>query len=179
MRCLYLCLNAVLTLKAVAMKTCCEALFLSAVLLSGGHALAADTPANESLNEPTIKVADRLHNARSWIAAKDWSKALAELQAAVREEPRNADVHNLLGYTYRKQTSPNLSKAFQHYDTALQLNPRHLGAHEYIGEAYLMAKKPAQAAKHLAQLQTLCGKQTCEEYVDLARALADYKAANP
>jgi hypothetical protein len=61
---------------------------------------------------------------------------------------------------------------------ALQLDPKHKGAHEYIGEAYLMDKKPAEAEKHLASLEKICGNKTCEEYADLAKSLADYRAKN-
>ncbi len=133
--------------------------------------LAADTP-----NAPGA--GDRLVSARKAIDAKDWSRAMFELNQAVRDEPRNADVHNLLGYTYRKRATPDIAKAFEHYKTALSLNPRHKGAHEYIGEAYLTEKKPAEAEKHLVQLEAICGNKTCEEYADLAKALADYKAKN-
>lgn len=143
-------------------------------LLASSAAFAADTP---TVSEPTPS--ERLATARTAIQAKDWRKAIAELNAAARAEPRNADVHNLLGYSYRKQATPNLSKAFEHYGTALKLNPQHKGAHEYIGEAYLMDKKPADAEKHLAELEKLCGNKTCEEYADLAKAIADYKARNP
>ena len=38
-----------------------------------------------------------------------------------------------------------------------------------------MDKKPAEAEKHLVQLEALCGNKTCEEYADLAKAIADYK----
>jgi hypothetical protein len=38
-----------------------------------------------------------------------------------------------------------------------------------------MDKKPAEAEKHLAELQRICGNTTCEEYVDLAHAIAQYK----
>ncbi len=132
---------------------------------------AADTPKGPTTSE-------RLEGARKAIEAKDWSKAMFELNQALREESRNADVHNLLGYTYRKRATPDLAKAFDHYKTALNLNPKHKGAHEYIGEAYLMDKKPAEAEKHLAQLEALCGNKTCEEYADLAKSIADYKAKN-
>ena len=135
------------------------------------HAQAADTPSGPPVSE-------RLANARKAIDAKDWSKAMFELNQATREEPRNADVHNLLGYTYRKRATPDLAKAFEHYNTALRLDPKHKGAHEYIGEAYLMDKKPAEAEKHLARLEVLCGNKTCEEYADLAKSIADFKAAN-
>jgi len=121
---------------------------------------------------------ERIDLAREAIKKQDWKRSLAELNLAVREEPRNADVHNLLGYTYRKQANPNLPKAFEHYKTALSLNPKHKGAHEYVGEAYLMDKKPQEAEKHLAELEKICGNKTCEEYADLAKALADYKAKN-
>ena len=98
------------------------------------------------------------------------------MNLAAKEDPRNADVQNLLGYSYRKRSNPDLTKAFEHYNEALKLNPRHKGAHEYIGEAYLMDKKPAEAQKHLAQLEVLCGNKTCEEYADLAKAIANYNA---
>ena len=138
---------------------------------------AADTPGSN----PSVRatpVSERLGTARKAIETKDWSRAMSELNLAVRDEPRNADVHNLLGYSYRKRATPDLAKAFEHYKTALQLDPKHKGAHEYIGEAYLMDKKPAEAEKHLAQLETICGNKTCEEYADLAKSIASYKARN-
>ena len=137
-------------------------------------ALAADT--GPALRQPSAS--ERLDLARDAIKKQDWKRSLAELNLAVREEPRNADVHNLLGYTYRKQAAPNLPKAFEHYKTALSLNPKHKGAHEYVGEAYLMDKKPQEAEKHLAELEKICGNKTCEEYADLAKAIAAYKAKN-
>jgi Flp pilus assembly protein TadD len=135
---------------------------------------AEDTPSNMGSGVPEQLVA-----ARSAIAAKDWSRAISELNAALKLEPRNADVHNLLGYSHRKQARPDLAKAFEHYRLALQIDPAHKGAHEYIGEAYLMDKRPAEAEKHLAELARLCGNQTCEEYADLAEAIRAYKAGPP
>ena len=138
---------------------------------------AADTPgSNPSVPAPSVN--DRISNARKAIDAKDWNRAMSELNIAVREQPRNADAHNLLAYSYRKRATPDLVKAFEHYGTALKLDPRHKGAHEYIGEAYLMDKKPAEAEKHLAQLEAICGNRTCEEYQDLAKSIAEYKAKN-
>jgi Tfp pilus assembly protein PilF len=138
-----------------------------------GVAVAADTP-----SMPAPEAPDRMALARSAIKAKDWKKAIAELSLAVKAEPKNADAHNLLAYSNRKQAQPNLPKAFEHYKIALQLDPQHKGAHEYIGEAYLMDKKPEEAEKHLATLEKLCGNKTCEEYADLAKSLADYRAKN-
>lgn len=134
---------------------------------------AADTASIE----PTVRN-DYVGDARKAIQAKNWSAAQAALQLAIRDEPRNADAHNLLAFSYRKQAQPDLVKAFEHYNIALKINPSHRGAHEYIGEAYLMDKKPVEAEKHLASLEKICGNKTCEEFVDLQRSIAQYKATN-
>lgn len=147
-------------------------LLLSALAPAG----AADTPSPAVPAQPTVQ--ERLANARKAVAAGNWGAAMRELNVAVREEPRNADVHNLLGYTWRKRASPDLAKAFQHYDMALKYDPAHRGAHEYIGEAYLLQKRLPDAEKHLAELERLCGGRDCEEYRDLAKAIADFRARN-
>lgn len=150
---------------------------LMAVVAATSLAHAADTPATSvAIEAPSSQ--ERMTIARKAIDAKEWNRAITELNAVVRAEPRNADAHNLLGYSYRKRNPPDLAKAFDHYKTALRLDPKHKGAHEYIGEAYLMDKNPTEAEKHLAQLEAICGNRTCEEYADLAKAIADYKARN-
>lgn len=121
-------------------------------------------------------VSDRMSNARDAIKANKWPNAIAELRLAVREEPKNADAHNLLGYSYRKQAKPDLPKSFEHYNIALKLDPMHKGTHHYIGVAYLMDKKPAEADKHLAWLEKACGNRTCAEYQDLAKTISQYKS---
>jgi len=148
---------------------------IAAVAILPGLACAADTPEPVAVRAPSVS--ERMAAARNAIDVKDWSRATRELDAALRDEPRNADAHNLLGYSYRKRPSPDLGKAFEHYQAALRLNPQHKGAHEYIGEAYLMDKKPAEAEKHLAELERICGGKSCEEYADLAKSIADYKSA--
>jgi Tfp pilus assembly protein PilF len=116
-----------------------------------------------------------LRAGRKAIAASDWQTAIIHLQKAVLLEPNNPDGFNLLAFSYRKQASPDITKAFENYRIALKLDPKHRGAHEYIGEAYLMAKQPDEAQKHLALLATICGNKTCEEYGDLAQAIKNYR----
>jgi Tfp pilus assembly protein PilF len=156
------------------MKHLSKNLIVLACLVTGSALYAADSMPTAA--GPTAS--ERISTARDAIKAKNWKAALNELNMAVKEEPKNADVHNLLGYANRKQAQPNLPKAFEHYKMALQLDPKHKGAHEYIGEAYLMDKKPAEAEKHLATLEKLCGNKTCEEYADLAKSLGDYRVKN-
>jgi Flp pilus assembly protein TadD len=135
---------------------------------------AADTPVVEETRPST---ADRMATARRHLDAKDFPRAIAELQLVVREQPNHADAHNLLGYSWRKRSNPDLTKAYEHYYTALRIDPRHKGAHEYIGQAYLMEKRLPQAQQHLAELQKICGGTSCPEYQELAKAIADSTAS--
>jgi len=106
------------------------------------------------------------------IKAKDWDKAITHFSTYVKIDPVNADAQNFLGYAYRNQKKFDL--AFRHYNEALRLDPAHRGAHEYIGEAYVLVGNKAKAQEHLAALERLCTKR-CDEYQDLARAIAQAK----
>jgi Flp pilus assembly protein TadD len=149
-----------------------KSLFALGLALAATVAFAVDTP------DVAAPKSDRVANARRAIASKDWNVAVRELQVAVKDTPQNADAHNLLGYSYRKRANPDLAKSFEHYEMALKIDPRHKGAHEYIGEAYLMKKQPAEAEMHLVELEKICGGRGCEEYRDLAKSIAEYKAKN-
>ena len=147
-----------------------------ALTLLPAAAWADDTPSNMApASGVSTAAADPLRAARDAIAAQQWPKAIEQLQAQLPKMNRNADLHNLLGFAYRKQATPQLDKSFEHYRLALEIDPGHRGAHEYIGEAYLMRKQPDKAREHLASLQRLCGGTACEEYQDLAKALAAYR----
>jgi tetratricopeptide (TPR) repeat protein len=106
------------------------------------------------------------------IKAKEWDKAIAHFSTYVRIDPVSADAQNFLGYAYRNQKKYDL--AFRHYNEALRLDPSHRGAHEYIGEAYLMVGNKAKAQEHLSALERICTRR-CDEYQDLARAIAQAK----
>ncbi len=108
------------------------------------------------------------------IDRKDWKAAIESLSKAEKNMSGNADVNNLLGYAYRHVG--DLDNSFKYYKEALRIDPKHRGAHEYIGQAYLKAKQPDKAAEHLAALEKICGKG-CEEYRDLAKAIANYEKA--
>jgi Flp pilus assembly protein TadD len=107
------------------------------------------------------------------VEARDWASAIQLLSRAEVQDDRNPDLENLLGYAYRH--TGHFDEAFRHYEIALRLNPRHRGAHEYIGEAYLMVNNLAKAEEHLAELKAICFVP-CEEYSDLEKAIAAYRA---
>lgn len=104
---------------------------------------------------------------------KDWATAIDHFKAA-NKRLENADLHSHLGFAFRK--SGDLESAFKHYGVALGIEPNHRGANEYIGEAYLKVGNIDKARQHLARLEDICGK-TCEEYLDLSRAIAAYNKA--
>jgi Tfp pilus assembly protein PilF len=111
---------------------------------------------------------------RKAIEAKDYKAAVGHLTKAVQEEPKNADAHNMLGYSYRK--TGVFDKSMEHYQTALKIDSSHRSAHEYLGELYLDINQPDNAEKQLASLKKACpffGK--CEEYEDLKKAIDSYK----
>lgn len=112
---------------------------------------------------------------RKAIQAKDFKVAVGHLTKAVQEEPKNADAHNMLGYSYRKVD--DFDKSMEHYRIALKLDPNHRSAHEYLGELYLDLNQPENAEKQLVALKKSCpffGR--CEEYDDLKKAIDAYKA---
>jgi Flp pilus assembly protein TadD len=102
-----------------------------------------------------------------------WDAAIPLFKSAALRDTRNADIENYLGFASRKLG--RMAEAFAHYERALKLNPRHRGAHEYAGEASLIAGDLAAAEKHLDALREIC-LLPCEEFEDLQREVAAYKA---
>jgi Flp pilus assembly protein TadD len=143
-----------------------RSLVVAAALLVAGSAFAADVA--------TPSKPDVLAPARAQIAQKNWQGAIDALKKV--NDPSNADWNNLMGYSLRKADQANLAEAEKFYDEALRIEPRHRGALEYSGELYLMAGNLEMAEKRLATLDKACFLP-CEEYSDLKRAVARYKAA--
>lgn len=143
-----------------------------ALCVLGTSPLWAD-PAEEASGGAGVSAA--YARGKKAVEAKDWTSAVRFLNKAAVQDDRNPDLENLLGYAYRQMG--RFDEAFRHYEIALRLNPRHRGAHEYIGEAYLMVDNPAKAAEHLAALKEIC-LIPCEEYADLEKAIAAYRAGH-
>jgi tetratricopeptide (TPR) repeat protein len=107
------------------------------------------------------------------LAKANWKDAITSLELAIVRDPGNADIHNYIGYAYHRlrQVGP----AMQHYQQALTFNRRHRGAHEHLGELYLALGEPGKAEDQLKALEDIC-LIACEEFGDLERAIATYKA---
>jgi Flp pilus assembly protein TadD len=112
---------------------------------------------------------------RQAIIAKDFKSAVKSLTKAVQENPKDADAHTMLGYSYRKLGS--FDKSLEHYQMALKIDSKHRSAQEYLGELYLDMNQSANAEKQLQGLKKSCpliGK--CAEYDDLKVAIQNHKA---
>ena len=137
----------------------------SLLALSLNAAFAADTgPA---------PAADKLAAARAQIASKNWAGAIDELKRV--NDTGSADWNNLMGYSLRKSKTPDLAGSEKFYNDALRIDPNHRGTLEYSGELYLMKGDLPKAEQRLATLEQVCGA-SCEEYGDLKKAIAAYKA---
>ncbi|MCX7151789.1 MAG: tetratricopeptide repeat protein [Proteobacteria bacterium] len=142
------------------------ALFLFFAVPTAPVALAAGDPPTAAPSDPDYDAGKKA------IESKNWKSALDYFGRAAARDPGNADIHNYLGYAYRK--SGNLDAAFKSYAEALRLDPKHKGAHEYVGEAYLLVNNLSKAEEHLAALDKICFF-SCEEYRDLKKDIEEYK----
>ena len=142
----------------------------AAAVLPASDALAAGSSSSTS-NASSQADQRNIERGKQAIEAGDWERAASFLTRAAEANPRNADVFNLLAYSYRHLG--RLDDAFENYGRALDLDSKHLGAHEYIGEAYLIVGDLAKAEQHLAILTEICA--SCEETEELAEAIAHFK----
>ena len=125
------------------------------------------TAANAADTAPDPAAA--LIEARAAIDEERFGAAITLLLPVVAADPTNADAFNLLGFASRK--SGSLDEAAGYYTAALAINPSHFGALEYQGELFVMTNQLDAAKATLARLEAECAP--CEEYDDLAEALAD------
>jgi len=144
-------------------------LIVSVLALLGHGSVAA--PSDDGDDQALIADADYSAGLAA-LKVNHFSAALPRLLAALKRFPESANLHNELGYTFRKLG--RLEKAFEHYKRALSIDPRHRGAHEYIGEAYLMVGDVASAEQHLEALRSIC-TLPCEEMRDLQAALEAHR----
>ena len=142
-------------------------LFLSAMLSLSTAAMSADmTPAGPTT--PSWQA-----QTRQFIEAKNFDQAVSVLLQA--DDKQSADWHNLMGYSLRKKTPPNLVEAEKHYQSALLKEPKHRGALEYYGELLLLKNDLAGAETMLSRLDKAC-TFGCEEYRDLKKSIAQFKS---
>jgi Flp pilus assembly protein TadD len=110
------------------------------------------------------------------IKKQDYAGAIPLLLTALQKSPKDPDIMNELGYSYRE--SGQLDQALVYYRQALAIDPDHAAAREYLGELYLKQDQPNMANIELGELKRIC-KSGCEARRELEKAIADYSAAHP
>ena len=121
-----------------------------------------DSKSSISASEQVTKLYDKAYEL---VYYKKFDKSIKLLEKIAKRKDRGektADVYNLLGVSYRKQSEPNLDKAFEAYRIALDANPEHLGAHEYLGELYITLGNMNKANEMLLKLETIAGTNSME-----------------
>jgi tetratricopeptide (TPR) repeat protein len=119
------------------------------LVLSFGNVMAAGTSSTSSSGP---SVSSEFKAGKKAVKKGDFQSALGHLNKANEKNPRNADINNLLGYSYRKLGDTD--RAFEHYRIALQIDPKH--------------------QERLKVLDKAC-RWGCEEYDDLKEAIEKYK----
>ncbi len=120
--------------------------------LLSGFAL---TPAPAiAMTGPPGKAQTSLVVAKTAIDAGEFEKATTELRTVLVNEPDNADVWNMLGFSYRRMGEFDM--AWDAYERALTINPNHRGANEYLGELYLQQGQMDLAKQQLKKLAKIC-----------------------
>ena len=147
---------------------------LAPTLAHASDSAPAAAPVPAPAAAPARPAADKLGQARTLIAARQWSAALDELRRV--NDAGSADWNNLMGFTLRKGKMPDLAGSEMYYDAALRIDPHHRNTLEYSGELYLMKGDLPKAQARLAALSTECGA-SCEQYGQLKAAIERYKAA--
>lgn len=96
----------------------------------------------------------------------DYAAAIGQLKRLGRDD--NANVANLIGYSYRKLGDYKLSQAW--YERALKTDPNHVLTWQYYGLWQIEQGNRDQAQYHLSRIAAICGTG-CDEYRSLAAAL--------
>ena len=110
------------------------------------------------------------------IEDEKYQQAITELDQALRDDPDNADMLNLMAYSQRKLKHFDI--AMDYYQQALSIEPQHRGANEYLGELYLQLGQPNKAEERLEVLDKECFFG-CDEFDELEAAIAEYRKQNP
>ena len=143
------------------------------------NAFAAATSSTTDVSSDRLEQINNLYEiAEKHIYNNNYDKSLKLLINLAKNDdlgPKKADVYNLLGFSYRKSSNPDLDKSYEAYMTALEHDSNHVGAHEYLGELYMMRGDKDNAMVMLDKLEKLVGKNA-KEYKDLLKAINSYQS---
>ena len=149
-------------------------IILTILLISSASFAAGTSYDDDNSSASASEQVTKLYNkAYELVYNKKFDKSIKLLEKIAKRKDlgeKKADVYNLLGFSYRKQSEPDLDKALESYKIALETNPEHLGAHEYLGELYITLGNMNKANEMLNNLEKIAGTNSME-YIKLKKAI--------
>jgi Flp pilus assembly protein TadD len=142
-------------------------IFFAVIFLTVANFAYADA------SPPTSADPTWLVEASASIKTGKFEQAIQQLQSS--NQTSSADWNNLMGFSLRQQSKPDLLNAENYYKAALRIDPKHKGALEYYGMLKLTQNDLPGAEELLARLNRICFFG-CEEYADLKEAIKIYKS---
>ena len=109
------------------------------------------------------------------MAAGDWNGAIALLKSAALRDPRNADIQNYVGYSYRRLRE--LEPAFAHISASADLQSapsRGTSTHGRSLSDDRQSRRRRRTSRGLGAHSCLI---PCDEYGDLQRVIAKYRSS--
>lgn len=152
--------------------TVASILIVSALIFMPVHDAQSAGPGDDITNYTSDK---RLFPVYEHIIESRFKEALDLLEPLSVEDPDDADIQNLMGFSYRKLQFYDV--ALKHYEASLAIDPKFKRAIEYLGELYLATDKLELAEQQYAKLEELCGF-FCREKRLLKKAIKEYKKKN-
>ncbi len=128
-----------------------------------------DTKTGKCVLQTSKATSDADRTDYAYRLAKDgrYDEALALLDTL--QNPNTAKALNYRGYATRKLGRTD--EGIGYYLKSVALDPNYAQVREYLGEAYVIKGRVDLAQEQLVKIKALCST-TCEEYEDLAEAIA-------
>lgn len=170
---------------AVSYRTLLVGAFIATAMMAG-HAFASgddeappkpNCPKGQVWDSKTGKCTMQTSKATSDEDRTDYAYRLAkdgryEEALSLLDTLKNPDTAKALNYRgYATRKLGRTDEGIGYYLKSVALDPKYAQVREYLGEAYVIKGRVDLAKEQLATIETLCST-TCEEYEDLAAAIA-------
>jgi Tfp pilus assembly protein PilF len=114
-----------------------KSIMLIIALAAAGTSFGSDSEYTPPVRSQPAAKPDLYEQGMAAVSLGNYVEAEKNFTAALKADPKNPDILNMLAYTNRKLGK--LDTAFLLYKKALALRPRFPQAREYLGEAHIQA----------------------------------------
>jgi Tfp pilus assembly protein PilF len=139
--------------------------FATSIQLSHARGSEEGYGSDWTQSRPTTKPNLAYDKGTALVKEGKFSEAVTQFEEALKSDPENPDVLNMLAYSQRNVG--RIEDAFTNYKKALMLRPVFPQAREYLGEAYIQA-----VIRELDILKSY-GAEGKEDYDKLSKALKE------